>query len=273
MPNEYEDLAGIITGLILQEDPKKTVLYIIHKNPEYVVYEIKETGQITYKTSSTFVDHTYEIAMKLDKVESFLGENPTLWLEYKNTMADIYLLYLSNSKEKQEAAKKLLEQVASEIQYNKYSKVYYLLPCLVAVTLMCILSMVFKTYNYTHSPSFYSVDYHVVTLIYMMTFGAIGGLLSIAIYIDKHEEKFSRFMIQRVYAGLFRILIAMLSGLIIYILFRSDLVTGFTEGSNNFLKYALAIISGFSQNLVPNLANKSDQKITGESTVTKEKQN
>jgi hypothetical protein len=124
--------------------------------------------------------------------------------------------------------------------------------------------MIFKTYNYKHSAAFSSIDYHVVTLFYMMTFGAIGGLLSIAIYIDKHEEKFSRFMIQRVYAGLFRILIAMLSGLIIYILFRSDLIVGFNDQSNNFLKYALAIISGFSQNLVPNLANKSEGKVGGQ---------
>jgi hypothetical protein len=96
----------------------------------------------------------------------------------------------------------------------------------------------------------------------MMTFGGVGGLLSVAINIDKHEDKISRIKWQRVFAGVFRMLIAMLSGIIMYILLKANIVGGIKNFENSpYLYYALAIIAGFSQNLIPNLANKGEELI------------
>ncbi|PBQ33663.1 hypothetical protein CNR22_18395 [Sphingobacteriaceae bacterium] len=263
MKDLHEDLMLIAKGYELNDQPKKSVLFVIHRHSNFVIYEVKETGQISYKTSSDFEDNTFEIAIQLDKVEAFLGEDPTLWGQYKNTMADVYTLYLSNKPERKKAAKKLLEEVTREIQYNKYNKVYYLLPCLAAVILLCLFSLSLKIYNDLLPNSYHPIKNHVIDLINMMVFGSIGGLLSIAIYIDKHDQKFSRFTVIRTYAGLFRILISMLSGLIIYIIYRAGLLYAISNSSNNFFIYALAVIGGFSQNLVPNLAHKSESIISG----------
>jgi hypothetical protein len=272
MKESYDEIQLIIPGYKLGADEyERTVLYVYFKTGSYVIYEVKETGQITYKTSPDFDDNTYKIALKLDKVEAYLGEDKIKWFEYKNTMADIYALYLTNEKEKITIAEELLDTVISEIDYNKFSKLYYLLPCLIAVLITCLLSVAVKSYNYSSfAKNHQFIDGNYQTLLYMMTFGGIGGLLSVAINIDKHEDKISRIKWQRVFAGVFRMMIAMLSGLIMYILLKANIIGGLNgiEG-NNYLLYALAIIAGFSQNLIPNLANKGEELISKQGTIPK----
>lgn len=270
MKESYNEIHLIVPGYKFGADEyQRTVLYVYFKTGGYVIYEVKETGQITYKTSPDFEDNTFKIALKLDKVEAYLGEDKTKWFEYKNTMADIYALYLTNEKDKITIAEELLDTVISEIDYNKFSKLYYLLPCLIAVAITCLLSVGFRSYNtIALSRDWYLIQQHYVTLLYMMTFGGIGGLLSIAINIDKHQDKISRIKWQRVFAGVFRILIAMLSGLIMYILLEANIIGGLNGiGGNSYLLYALAIIAGFSQNLIPNLANKGEELITKKTTI------
>ena len=216
MKDSYNEIHLINPGYKFGSDEyTRTVLYVYFKTDSYVIYEVKETGQITYKTSPDFEDNTYKIALKLDKVEAYLGEDKTKWFEYKNTMADIYALYLSNQNEKITIAEELLDTVISEIDYNKFSKLYYLLPCLISVLTSCLLTAAIKSYNYTAAHKGWSyIDGNFQIILYMMTFGGVGGLLSVAINIDKHEDKISRIKWQRVFAGVFRMLIAMLSGII-----------------------------------------------------------
>jgi hypothetical protein len=265
MKDSYDEIHLISPGYKFgTDDYVRTVLYVYFKTGNYVIYEVKETGQITYKTSPEFEDNTYKIALKLDKVEAYLGEDKAKWYEYKNTMADIYALYLSNQTEKIEIAEELLDTVISEIDYNKFSKLYYLLPCLVSVLLCCFISALVKSYNYSAINNQWKcvIDDNFRIILFMMTFGGVGGLLSVAINIDKHEDKISRIKWQRVFAGVFRMLIAMLSGIIMYILLKANIVGGIKNFENSpYLYYALAIIAGFSQNLIPNLANKGEELI------------
>jgi hypothetical protein len=273
MKDSYERINEITSGYKFSSgELERTVLYVYCKTKDYVIFEFKETGQISYKTTPEFDDKTYKIALKLDKVESYLGENKTLWYEYKNTMADIYALYLSNDNEQIVIAEKMLDIVISEIDYNKFSKLYYLLPCLIAVVITCLLSIGFKSCNsIAVSGKWYIIDHEYKVLLYMMTFGGIGGLLSVAINIDKHEDKISRIKWQRVFAGVFRMLIAMLSGLIMYVLLQANIIGGLGKGisGNNYIQYALAILAGFSQNLIPNLANKGESILAKGETINK----
>lgn len=180
-------------------------------------------------------------------------------------MADIYALYLSNDMDKISTSEKLLDTVISEIDYNKFSKLYYLLPCLIAVLITCMVAAGVKSYSY-----WWVIDENFRTIFYMMTFGGIGGLLSVAINIDKHEDKISRIKWQRIFAGVFRMLIAMLSGIIMYVLLKANIIGGIKDfNTGPYLYYALAIIAGFSQNLIPNLANKGESLVTKSSLETK----
>lgn len=261
MKDSYDELNLITSGYkFVTGEYERSVLYVYFKTGDYVIYEVKETGQITYKTAPNFEDNTYKIALKLDKVEAYLGEDKSKWFEYKNTMADIYALYLSNKEEKITIAEELLDTVISEIDYNKFSKLYFLLPCLIAVSLTCIISGIFEYIGLYKGWDYVNKNPQIV--LYMMTFGGIGGLLSVAISIDKHEDKITRIKWQRVFAGVFRMIIAMLSGIIMYVLLKANIIGGLSDFDNNpYLFYALAIIAGFSQNLIPNLANKGEELI------------
>lgn len=265
MKDSYNDITAICPGYkFATGELERTVLYVYFRTNDYVIYEVKETGQITYKTSPEFADNTYKIALKLDKVEAYLGEDKTKWNEYKNTMAEIYTLYLSNDKDKIAISEELLDTVISEIDYDKFSKLYYLLPCLIFVLLTCLGAAAVKSYNYSATYEHWRhIDGNFEVVLSMMTFGGIGGLLSVAINIDKHEDKISRIKWQRIFAGVFRMLIAMLSGIIMYILLKANIVGGIDNFHKNaYLYYSLAIIAGFSQNLIPNLASKGEEMIT-----------
>jgi hypothetical protein len=104
-------------------------------------------------------------------------------------------------------------------------------------------------------------------MIYMITFGGIGGLFSVAININKHQEKVNRLFGAHVIAGVFRMLIAMMSGLIIYVFFKSKLIaigsslTGGDESADHFATYMIAILAGFSESLVPNLIRKTEKTV------------
>lgn len=268
MKESVEEIESIKPGYSIETaDGTRTVAYIYNKTPNYVIFEIKETGVITYKTAANFPDNTHSIALKLDKVETYLDSDRKLWNKYRNTMADVYFLCLSEDKETK-LAEQLLDSIMPELELHifGYSKIYYLIPCLITVTFFVLLSLAFSSYNHLVKVKTFDSHYinvQVLLVLHIVTFGGIGGLFSIAVNIDKHQEKIS----SRVkwgahsFAGVFRILIAMLSGLILYVILQSNLITlGFQKNAcseyENFVYYAFAILAGFSQNFVPNLMRK-----------------
>lgn len=78
MKESYNEIDLIVPGYkLVSGEIERTVLYIYSRTSDFVIYELKETGQITYKTAPAFEDNTYKIALKLDKVEAYLGEDKT----------------------------------------------------------------------------------------------------------------------------------------------------------------------------------------------------
>lgn len=272
MKESCENIKEIAIGFQLEKG--KTVAHIFNRTDDYVIFEIKETGQITYRTTPSFPDNTYQIAQLLDRVEYCLDDSigkyhlwnklvshKSLWNEYRNTMADVYFLCLDTKQGNIEMAKNLLNSIAPDLDENTYgrSKIYYLLPCALSVSLAVILSLCCR-HHAIH------IDHETKQMIYMITFGGIGGLFSVAININKHQEKVNRLLGPHVLAGTFRMLIAMMSGLIMYVFFKSKLIaignsvaTG-DESYDHYALYMVAIVAGFSESLVPNLIRKTDSK-------------
>ncbi|OFX16709.1 MAG: hypothetical protein A2033_12860 [Bacteroidetes bacterium GWA2_31_9] len=263
MKDTFENINEIVTGFKIQKG--QTVGSVFNKTENYVIYEIKETNKITYKTSPKFQDTTYEIAVKLDKVESYLDRDNVLWKKYKNTLADIYFLALEN---KSKGAEGLLDSILPELEneIDSYSKIYYLIPCIIIIIGMIAISAIVKTFNFYVSINAIDgcfIDGTLAHMIYIATFGGIGGLLSVAININKHQDKIKSRLNwgPRTYAGMFRMLVAMLSGLILYFIIKSKIIIiGFDKDLNNnynpYILYTLAIIAGFSENLIPDLMKK-----------------
>ncbi len=270
MKESCENLKEITLGFQIEKG--RTVAHVFNRTDDYVIFEIKETGQITYRTTPSFPDNTGQLALLLDKVEYYLddsiGKNilwnklvshKNLWNEYRNTMADVYFLCLDTKEGNVEIAKGLLNSIAPDLEENTYShsKIYYLIPCILAVSIAVWVSMACK-HHAIH------LDPESKHMIYMITFGSIGGLFSVAININKHQEKVNRLFGAHVIAGFFRMLIAMMSGLIIYVFFKSKLIAigssiaGGDASADHFATYMVAILAGFSESLIPNLIRKTE---------------
>jgi hypothetical protein len=284
MKESFDNIDGIKPGMEIETaHGKQTVSFIFYKKEnKYIIYEIKETGQITYKTSTDFPDNTHSIALILDKVENYLDSDKVLWRKYRNTMGDVYHMALEGGTDNMNIAKKLLKSIIPELEVDVYgySKVYYLIPCIIAVLVMGLFSLIFKSWNYMLS--FYeslnhvhSIDGNFRLLFNIAMFASIGGLFSIAIDIDSHQDKIrSRLKWgPSTIAGLFRILVSILSGIILYVLLQSNIISfGFMNGgtSTYYVYYTFAILAGFSQKFVPNLLRKTENSIS-ESAIVNEK--
>ncbi|HXB41901.1 MAG TPA: hypothetical protein VNZ49_15270 [Bacteroidia bacterium] len=279
MKASAEEIEKIKPGFVLQEGPPLlTVAYVYNKTKNYIIYEVKETGQITYKTAENFPDNTYSIALKLDKVETYLDSDRLLWSKYRNTMADIYYLCLEENKDTK-LAEQMLDQIIPELELSifGYSKIYYLIPCVITVAFFVLTCLFCRSYNYyiTEYPKMHVVDEQILFVLYIVTFAALGGLFSVAINIDKHQEKISSRVKWGIHSftGVFRILIAMLSGLTLYVLLNSKIIEiGFQKTSKgdygHFIYYALAIVAGFSQTFIPNLMRKVEDTVDKPDTTT-----
>ncbi len=125
--------------------------------------------------------------------------------------------------------------------------------------LLIVLSTVVKNYEFFFGKFIYQ---KIIILFYIACFGSIGGFLSISINIKKikfnpHEKK-------RTYIlnSIIRMSIAVVAGLVSYILLKSNFINGIIEKNiNNYTYYSIAILSGFSEKFIPNLLNKVEGKM------------
>ena len=96
MKESYDNLKDIVVGF--QFEKGRTVSHVFNRTNDYVIFEIKETGQITYRTTASFPDNTGQLALLLDKVEYYLDDSigkyviwskfvshKNLWNEYRNS--------------------------------------------------------------------------------------------------------------------------------------------------------------------------------------------
>ena len=93
-----------------------------------------------------------------------------------------------------------------------------------------------------------------------MSYAAIGGFLSVAKDIKKVQIEATDFGWFQIVYGSIRILIAMFSGLIMYVLLKSELIFPKLGGTGNYyIICLLAIIAGFSETMIPNLLKKVEK--------------
>jgi membrane-associated HD superfamily phosphohydrolase len=153
-----------------------------------------------------------------------------------------------------ENAKKICDKVIQRIELYKSNigRFYYLLSCLSVVGIALIISYFLKRYAFIPE---------IIPHFYMMTYASIGGFLSVARDIKKIQIESSEFGWFQFFYGGIRILTAMLSGLIVYILIQSDLVLPMlNDGDNSYTIAIIAFLSGFSETFLPNLLKQIDNK-------------
>ena len=150
----------------------------------------------------------------------------------------------------EEICDKILERIES--YKSNLGRFYYLLSCLVIVAISIIISFVIERCK---------ILPEIIPHFFIMTYASIGGFISVAKNIKKINIDSSAFGWYQFAYGTTRILIAMFSGLIMFVLIKSELILSvFNNTDNIYVVYLLAIVAGFSESFIPNLLTKIENK-------------
>jgi hypothetical protein len=149
----------------------------------------------------------------------------------------------------------LYEQTIEAEKTRRTGKINYLLFCVLIAVIAIGTCLIIK---YMVADVKYAA---LVKFILVATFGAIGGYLSIAIKVSTSYYNFDKGWCLQILSAGSRMVISMFSAVAIYTIIQSRLALGvFADINNNYLFYAFAILSGFSETFIPDVFNVLEKK-------------
>lgn len=221
--------------------------------PEYLIFEGDNCGEVTIATENPeFKRRCSEISFKVSIITEYL-----ITIRQKQKYVDrIGLAYCEAIEGNIENADKICDKIIDRIELYKSNigRFYYLLTCLSMVVIALAISYLLKKYKFIPE---------IIPHFYIMTYASIGGFLSIAKDIKKIHIDSSDFGWFQAFYGATRILISMFSGLIVYILIKSEqVIPSLNSQDNIYIVCILAITAGFSETLIPNLLKRIEDENT-----------
>lgn len=217
---------------------------------DYLIFECDDSGEITVAFDDPVLrKRVSEISPKISVITEYLETKR----EKKKFVDQIGLAYVEAIENNIENAQKICNRIIDRIEIYKVNigRFYYLVSCLSIVVLNLVISFFLKKYSFIPE---------IIPHFYIMTYASIGGFVSIAKDIKKIQIDASDFGLFQFFYGVIRILISMFSGLIIYVLIRSELILPeLSKQENIFVICVLAVVAGFSETFLPNLLQKIER--------------
>ena len=240
-----------------------TTLYAA--KPEYLIFEGDKCGTVTVATDNTVLrKRCSAISTKISVISEYLVTRQ----EKRKFVDQIGLAYVESIEGNAGVANKICDKLIERIEQYKSNigRFYYLLSCLCVVVIVIIFSYLLKRFQFIPE---------IIPHFFFMTYAAIGGFLSVSMDIKKVQIEASDFGYFQVIYGSIRILIAMLSGLIMFVLLKSELIFPRLDGSDDYYVICLlAIVAGFSESMIPNLLKKvEDNKMKSDKASTQNTDN
>lgn len=182
------------------------------------------------------------------------------WCNYQRALAiNTYLLG------EQEDSEQILLELINKLKQREivkkrliYIGVYLSLVMVVLLSSIC-LTICWNTFPY-------------INYLKMATFGAIGGFISLNLRLNDLKFEVSESTGSYIMVSIYKMVFSMLAGLVSYFLIKSDLMLSAIKVNgemNKYLTYTIAILSGFSESLLPNifktLENETHEKKTEDS--------
>lgn len=218
---------------------------------DYLIYEGDNSGEITIATDSNEI---MKLCSHISPRISIITEYLVNAKDKKKFVDHIGLAYTEVIEGNIETAEDICDKLINRIESykNNIGKFYYLLSCLGMVVLVIIIGYFINLFKLINEVS---------ACYFTMVYAAIGGFLSEAKDLKKIQIDSSDFGYFQFFYGISRILIAMFSGLIVYIVIKSKLIFPELEyQENNYVIYLFAVVAGFSETWIPNLLKKIDRK-------------
>jgi hypothetical protein len=227
---------------------KITNIYFINKN--YRIYETDNLGNTMFITNDeinlNLTKNFKPLSIEFDSLLTSTNDRKKFALKKAMALADYF------NGDIESGTKIMSDLIISIKRYKKLkSKLTYLLSAITFVIINMTIALLINTIWKEN------IDNNVIKLFTIMTFGSLGGSISIFNKISNFELDIDASFSLQVVEAVSRIFLSMISSLIIYIFISSDLILGiFNNFENPYILYTFSIISGFSENFIPSLIMK-----------------
>jgi len=255
------------------------VTKVFYRTSAYAIFEVNNSNFLEYITVDDQKFTTQSISLQLNRIEFWLKDsraNIKKEGKFLETIADAIALCFENKP--QEAIKTIVElETMIKNEVFSSSKMLYMIPFIFLVGLMILGSILlqfdlgtFSTWNK------HNTDFHF--FFHLCTMGAIGGLLSVSRNLDaynieiKLKKSIWESLVNRsLVAVVIRFLVSIAGAVVIYVFIKCEIFKPeILSDKNHFTLYALAVVAGFSENLIPSLMTKFETNLlTGEATRVK----
>lgn len=166
------------------------------------------------------------------------------WCNYQRALA-INTYLMGAQKDSEQILGSLIEKLQQREIVKKrliYIGVYLVLTILTLI-ISILLTIFWTTFPY-------------IVYIKMAAFGAIGGFISLNLRLNELKFELSESTGSYVLVSIYKMVFSMLTGLVSYFLIESDIILSVIKVNgeiNIYLADTIAIISGFSESLLPNI--------------------
>ena len=251
---EYTDLKcdGYKVGNEDEFGNKIRKIYIRSKG-SYIIYECENSEDLSF-------EGTNEAQLKYSKivghVASITGRFNSEFKKHNFLKEQVVYAMVESIEGDYEEAEKILNSLEERIikLRKKEGKLHYLEGAFTVTLFNVVISTVFLL---IHNKIGDDLIKESIFVFHVITSGSLGGMLSIAININKFEID-SDAGVNNFITGMSRTLIAMIGSFFIYFAAKSNIIAGFSENAvyRKYLMIVLGMISGFSETFVPNIMNK-----------------
>jgi hypothetical protein len=218
---------------------------------KYIIYETTER-QVLIAGDSVSLANNSRLNKLLTQIADLTTHTPSLKEKYNSSSAHAMKIFLDGDAD---ASHELLRDVYKDMTryLMRRAKVAYQ----AGAALLMLLSLIVFLIAYRLGIS----NQLVARLFYATVFSSMGGFLSVALSAGKLKIDLQNNLGINALYGSLRILMAMISGVIVYFLIEERIVLAFLKDTSDINGFIIAsFISGFSEKLIPNLMNHIEAK-------------
>ena len=230
----------------------ETIKKVFYATGQYIIYQVEGRDNLLYDTGNNESDLEiiYECMIKFSRKLV----RPIDKQRFRHKLATTIHIAL---KGKKQLAEKMCKEIVEEIdEYTKIlrnGRVTYLLTVTIATILIwsgtLSTELVFPIGDtLTEERGFLGAA----------LFSLTGGFFSIVIGLYQIDFYFEKRILVFVLTSVSRIMISIFSGVVLYVMIKSNLALGFladTESSNPYVILVFATLAGFSESFIPNVLN------------------
>ena len=233
---------------------------------KYLIYETDD-GILRYDALNEFAKKLVVYSELLQTISVLLDIDKSLRGKYNQIVANALRKIFETNQTIN--LKEFLTKIKSKIESNIFSiaRLRYLKKCLNHILKIIIIVLLFWGYQSSIAGNYFFRDFNDIfsSIIYLAVAGAIGGFISISLKINVLPiDPYIPFKRTELDANV-RIVLAMISGVLIYWFLQSGFVTfiateklNYNSLNGKYLSLSIAVLAGFSERLIPNILSKKE---------------